>query len=363
MKVLISGGGTGGHVFPAISVAEEILHRDPGNEVLFVGTKKGLENKLVNDRGYEIKHISSGGIVGKGLFKRLSGAFSAAAGVIQSASVIRSFKPDFVLGTGGYVSGPVVLSASLFGIPTGICEQNSVAGVTNRILGKFVKKVFTTFEGTENSFSRDKIIVTGNPIRKDILDSEVARYKGGKIQGRAGNLTCLVFGGSQGAATLNRSVPEAIYKTGIKDIHVIHQTGAGSLEEVMEFYKKHNISAEVLTFIDDMAGAYARSDFVIGRSGAGTVAEVTALGKPSLLIPFPYATHNHQYENAKSLESAGAAILIKDEEASPETIASALGILKDEDCLKDMREAAKRLGKPLAAVRIVDEIYRLTGVS
>lgn len=355
MKVLISGGGTGGHVFPAISVAEEILQRDPQNEVLFVGTRKGLENRLVKDRGYELKHISSGGIVGKGMFKRLSGAFSAAVGIFESASVIRSFKPDFVLGTGGYVSGPVVLSASLLGVPTGVCEQNSVPGVTNRILGRFVKRVFTTFEGSENSFSPDKIIVTGNPIRKDIIDNE-------RAEKRDGQLTCLVFGGSQGAATLNRSVPEAILKTGINEIHVIHQTGAGSLEEVTEFYKKNNISAEVLTFIENMAEAYTKSDFVIGRSGAGTVAEVTALGKPSLLIPFPYATHNHQYENAKSLESAGAALLIEDKEASPEKIASALNILNDKDRLKDMKEAAKRLGKPRAAAQIVDEIYKIAGV-
>lgn len=355
MKVLISGGGTGGHVFPAISVAEEILERSAGNEVLFVGTKKGLENKLVRDRGYEIKHISSGGIVGKGLFSRLSGAFSAAVGIFESASVIRSFKPDFVLGTGGYVSGPVVLSASLMGVPTGICEQNSVPGVTNRILGRFVKRAFTTFEGGEKSFRPDKIILTGNPIRKEILNHDEITEDN--------KLTCLVFGGSQGAVTLNHAVPEALLMTGIKNLHVIHQTGAGNLDEVRGFYEKHNISAEVLTFIDDMAGAYGRSDFVIGRSGAGTVAEVTALGKPSLLIPFPYATHNHQYENAKSLEAAQASILIEDKDATPESISSALQILHDGARLKEMGKSAKELGKPRAAAQIVNEIYRLTGVN
>ncbi len=356
MKVIIAGGGTGGHVFPAISIAEEILKRDPENEVLFVGTKSGLENKLVAQRGYEIKHINSGGIVGKGLFKRVSGVFSAAVGTIESASVIRSFKPDVVLGVGGYVSGPVVLSASILRLPTAICEQNSIPGVTNRILSKFVSSIFTTFEGCDKFFSTDKIIVTGNPIRKDILGS---KSKPAQLD----SFTCLVFGGSQGAKRLNSSVPEALSRSGIKDLRVIHQTGANDLKNVQDFYNKHNISADVLTFIDDMAGAYARSDFVIGRAGAGTVAEITALGKPSLLIPFPYATHNHQLENAKTLETSGAALLIEDEDATPENLAQALEVFQDEGKLKEMSLRARALGKPGAAAQIVDEIYKLSGVN
>ncbi len=356
MKVIIAGGGTGGHVFPAISIAEEILNRDPGNEVLFVGTRSGLENKLVAQRGYEIKHISSGGIVGKGIFKRVSGVFSAAVGIVESVSVIRSFKPDVVLGVGGYVSGPVVLSASILRLPTAVCEQNSVPGVTNRILSKFAKKIFSTFEGCEKFFDKDKIVVTGNPVRKDILT-----YKGEKEQGRS--FVCLVFGGSQGAKRLNSSVPEALSRSGISGLHVIHQTGENDLKDVQDFYNKNNISAEVLTFIDDMATAYARSDFVIGRAGAGTVAEITALGKPSLLIPFPYATHNHQLENAKALEASGAALLIEDKEATPENLAQALQVLKDKNKLEEMAVRSRALGKPGAAPHIVDEIYKLSGVN
>lgn len=356
MKVVIAGGGTGGHVFPAISIAEEILNRDPENEVLFLGTKSGLENKLVAQRGFQIKHISSGGIVGKGLIKRVSGVFSAAVGIFESASVIRSFKPDAVLGVGGYVSGPVVLSASMLRVPTAICEQNSIPGVTNRILSKFVKKIFSTFEGCEKFFNKDKIIVTGNPIRKDILN-----YDGEREQGHC--FTCLVFGGSQGAKRLNSSVPEALSRSGIEELRVIHQTGANDLKDVKDFYKERGISAEVLTFIDDMAGAYARSDFVIARAGAGTVAEITALGKPSLLIPFPYATHNHQLENARALQASGAALLIEDEDAAPENLAQALKVLQDEAKLKEMSMRARELGKPGAAAQIVDEIYKLSGVN
>jgi len=323
---------------------------------LFVGTKGGLENKLVAHRGYEIKHISSGGIVGKDFVERVSGVFSAAVGVVESASIIRGFRPDVVLGVGGYVSGPVVLSASILRVPTAICEQNTIPGMTNRILSKFVKKIFTTFEGCEKFFSKDKIMVTGNPIRKDILNP------GPKSEQR-GSFTCLVFGGSQGAKRLNISVPEALSRVGLGNLRVLHQTGASDVKDVEESYKKHNIRADVQSFIDDMAGAYAGSDFVIARAGAGTVAEITALGKPSLLIPFPYATHNHQFENARVLERAGASILIKDEEAMPENLARALSVLQDESKLKGMAFSAHGLGKPGAAARIVDEIYKLAGAS
>jgi len=356
MKVIIAGGGTGGHVFPAISIAEEIARRDPGNEILFVGTKSGLENELLGKRGFKIRHISSGGIVGKGISKSLSGFFSAAKGVVESASLIREFKPDFVLGVGGYVSGPLVLSASLLNVPTAICEQNTVPGLTNRILGRFVKRVFASFEGSYNFFDRKKVMLTGNPIRQEILQNV------GKVN-KSEPLTCLVFGGSQGARKLNSSVPEALSLTGHKDLYVIHQTGRGDLQSVKDAYEQLGISAEVIAFIDDMAGAYARSDFVIGRAGAGTVAEITALGKPSLLVPFPHATHNHQYENARALESAGAALLVRDEYAEPKRLARALDILLNKDKLNSMAENACKLGRPGAAAEIVDEISKMAGVT
>lgn len=356
MKVIIAGGGTGGHVFPAISIAEEIVRRDPGNEILFVGTKRGLENELLNKRGFKIRHISSGGIVGKGFFKSMTGFFSAAMGLIESASIIRDFRPDAVVGVGGYVSGPLVLSAAVLRVPTAICEQNTVPGVTNRILGRFVKRVFVSFKGSGKFFAEDKVIVTGNPVRNEILqNASTVRVPE--------TLTCLVFGGSQGAGKLNCSVPEALSRIGRKDLFVIHQTGTVDVDSVKKAYDRFHIHADVLTFIDDMAGAYGKCDFVIGRAGAGTVAEITALGKPSLLVPFPHATHNHQYENARALERAGAAILVKDEEATPENIARALDILLNKDKLNTMAESAGKLGRPGAAAEIVDEISKMAGVS
>lgn len=354
MKVIIAGGGTGGHIFPAISVAEEILKRSGANEVLFAGTKKGLENELLSKRGYRVEHISAQGIKGKGVKKSIAALLSACKGVSDSMALIKRFRPDVVLGVGGYVSGPVVLAASLRGVPTAICEQNAYPGVTNRILGRFVNKVFATFGESARFFSRGKVVITGNPVRDDIL-------RVNSIKEDTDTVTILVFGGSQGARKLNESVPEALAKLGRVDIRVIHQTGDKDYELVKNAYAVHRIDARVLRFIDDMAGAYGEADFVIGRSGAGTVAEITALGKPSLLIPYPFAANNHQLENARVLERSGAAVIVEDREAGPENLYAALTKLLHRDKLTKMASNARSLGKPDAAAVIVNEISRLAG--
>ncbi|MCL4243615.1 MAG: undecaprenyldiphospho-muramoylpentapeptide beta-N-acetylglucosaminyltransferase [Candidatus Dadabacteria bacterium] len=354
MKVIIAGGGTGGHIFPAVSVAEEILGRDGLNEVLFVGTKTGLENEILSKRGYRIEHITARGMKGSGMVRSVKAVFAAITGISDSMSILKSFKPDIVLGVGGYVSGPMVLAASLRGVPTAICEQNAYPGIANRILGKFVKKVFTTFDAAAAFFPRGKVVMTGNPIRRDI------------ISGKPGDkdpetLTILVFGGSQGARRLNVSVPEALSMLGRKDLSVIHQTGAKDAELVKIAYENYGIPARVMPFIDDMAGSYAEADFVIARSGAGTVAEITALGKPSLLIPYPYATNDHQTANARSLERAGAAVVMADSEAEPGNLREALTNVLRKDKLDMMSRAALELGRPGAASDIVDRIYMLAG--
>jgi UDP-N-acetylglucosamine--N-acetylmuramyl-(pentapeptide) pyrophosphoryl-undecaprenol N-acetylglucosamine transferase len=354
MKVIIAGGGTGGHIFPAISVAEEILKRGGTNEVLFVGTKRGLENELLSKRGYRVEHISARGIKGKGIKKSAAAVLSALKGVSDSMTIINRFRPDVVLGVGGYVSGPMVLAASLRGVPTAICEQNGYPGLANRILGKFVKRVFATFEESVKFFPGGKVVITGNPVRQDILRS-------GKIKKDTEMVTILVFGGSQGAHKLNESVPVAIAALGRSDIQVIHQTGDRDYEAVKNAYVSHRIHARVLPFIDDMAAVYGEADFIIGRSGAGTVAEITALGKPSLLIPYPYATNNHQLENARVLERAGAAVIVEDRDALPENISAALTNLLRRDKLNEMATHALNLGKPEAAAEIVNEISKLAG--
>jgi UDP-N-acetylglucosamine--N-acetylmuramyl-(pentapeptide) pyrophosphoryl-undecaprenol N-acetylglucosamine transferase len=356
MKVIIAGGGTGGHIFPAISIAEEILKRNTENKVLFVGTVEGLEGKLLSKRDYPVEFINSRGIKGKGFIESLKSIVCALKGVIDSLKIIKRYKPDLVLGVGGYVSGPVVFAAALLLIPTAICEQNSVPGITNRILSIFVKRVFASFEDSVRFFSQKKTIVVGNPVRSNILmNNEYGQEQD--------SFTILVFGGSQGAHKLNLLVPHTFGTLRRNDVFLIHQTGEVDLEDVRKAYEWYGVRADILPFIEDIGAVYKASNLVIGRAGAGTIAEITALGKPAVLIPYPFATYNHQLENAKVLERAGAAIVIEEKDAVPERLADILKDLLNKDKLKELSERSKILGKPDAAQKIVDEIERLTGVS
>jgi len=300
MRIIIAGGGTGGHIFPAISIAEEILMRDSENKVLFVGTKRGMEARVI--KCHAIEFISSEGVVGKGFIEGLKGVASAIKGFFDSLRIINEFKPDLILGVGGYASGPMVFAACVFMIPTAICEQNSIPGVTNRILGKFVKRVFASFEESIKFFPRNKTMVIGNPVRRYILMEKDSRL-------RQNGFTVLVFGGSQGSHRLNLSVPKAFGILGREDVSLVHQTGDNDLDDVRKAYEWYGVRAEVFTFIEDIGSAYKHSDLVIGRAGAGTIAELTAVGLPSILVPYPFSAYNHQFENAKSLERAGAAVL------------------------------------------------------
>jgi len=353
MRLIIAGGGTGGHVFPAITIADEVLRRDQNDELLFVGTERGMENDLVKKRGYKIKHISSKGAVGRGVLKGVLAYMSAFKGLLQSFTIIREFKPDMVLGVGGYVSGPMVLAAALMRVPTAICEQNTVPGVTNRVLSKFVSRIFTSFPSSVDYFPGDKVTVSGNPVRREILEGTAVNKDNDVI-------TILIFGGSQGAHKLNTIIPEALSKLDIK-VNVIHQTGKNDVEQVDEAYKKCGTQAQVLPFIDNMSEAYGKSDIVVARSGAGTISEITALGLPSILIPFPHATNNHQLENAKVVERAGGGIVIEEKDLNTETLLNTLNIILDNEKLIDMAAYAKKIGNPQAAGVIVDEIYVLAG--
>lgn len=368
MRIIITGGGTGGHVFPAISIAEEIKRRNKSNKILFVGSRRGIEKNLVPKNGYEIKYINSMGISRVGIARGALGAFAAFRGLLESAFLIRSFKPDVVLGVGGYASGPSVLAAALLGVATAICEQNTVPGATNRILSKFVNRIFASFEESIRYFPPKKVVITGNPIRGELLlsmgdsSATLLTTSPSPIGKRSGlgskGFSILVLGGSQGARRLNLAVPKAIGELGRGDISVLHQTGKDGGAVALD-YKKYNVKARTLAFIDDMANAYAKSDLVIGRAGAGTIAEITALGKPSILVPFPHAAGDHQTENARVLREAGASVTLTDEVATPENLAKTLRELLDKDKLAEMARAASTLGVPEAAKRIVDGIYEL----
>ncbi len=354
-KVLIAAGGTGGHIFPAISIARSIEKLLPGSEILFVGTKKGMENQLVTSQGYKIKYIHSDKIAGRGTVSKLAAVSKSIVGVWESLKIIKDFNPDVVVGMGSYTSGPVVLSAKLLSIPSAICEQNSVPGLTNKILSKIANRIFIAFEESLRFFDTQKTIVTGNPVREKFL--HICQTKNEKND----YLTIFVTGGSQGAKRLNEITSHAIttLKEGLK-IKVIHQTGNSDLEKIKTLYKQANIEAEVLAFIDDIHNSYAQADLVIARAGAGTISELTVLGKPAILIPFPYAANNHQYYNALHMEKAGAAIVIEEKELNHFVLSQILKKVLNKQKLEEMAEASKKLAKPHASYTIAKEIISLS---
>ncbi len=355
MKVIIAGGGTGGHVFPAISIAEEILDRNSGNEVLFVGTEQGIEKRILPEKGYRVEFINSRGIVGKNFSQKVMAVISILGAMLSSLKILRDFRPDAVIGVGGYASGPTLLCASMSSIPTAVCEQNSIPGLANRMLSRFVGKIFITFEESKEHLPAEKTVLTGNPIRRDLV--HVAAEKKPR-QNAPRNI--FVLGGSQGARKLNEIVPLSLGKLGAQ-INVTHQTGEAQVESVRETYRQLGISAEVFGFTDDMSRIYERTDLAICRAGSGTLSEITAFGIPSILIPLASSTHDHQLKNAKVLESNAAAVVVEEKELSVEGLCAAMEKTLEENTLGRMAANSKKLARPHAAREIVNEIERIIG--
>lgn len=356
MRVMIAGGGTGGHLFPGIALAEEIVTRHPKNDVVFVGTDRGLEARVVPQNGFVFEAIKSRGLKGMGLVKLLLGLLLLPISFFSAIGLLRKYRPDVVVGVGGYSSGPVVLMAWLMRIPTAIQEQNALPGFTNKVLGKFVDAIFVSFEAAIPFFPRKRAHALGNPIRRALLEnflrSKVAHER----------FTLLIFGGSLGARGINNRVIEALpHLQDLKDqFHVIHQTGKGDFETVKKGYADQNFPAEVREFIDDMAGAYLGSDLVLCRAGATTLAELTVCKKASILVPFPHATDDHQAVNAKALVDAGAALMFREAELTGEKLAAAIRELKNDPArLAKMEKAAGVLGRPEASGEIASVLQQL----
>ena len=355
MKVIIAGGGTGGHVFPAISIAEEILRRNGGNEVLFVGTEQGIEKRILSEKGYRVEFINSRGIVGKSFFQKAGAMISILGAMVSSLRILRDFRPDAVIGVGGYASGPTLLCASMNSIPTAVCEQNCVPGLANRILSRFVGKIFITFEESKEHLPAEKTVLTGNPIRRDL-----ARGAAEKKPRQNAPRNVFVLGGSQGARKLNEIVPLSLGKLGER-VNVTHQTGEAQIESVRETYRQLGISAEVFGFTDDMSRIYEKTDLVICRAGSGTLSEITAFGIPSILVPLASSTHDHQLKNAKALESEAAAVVVEEKELSVEGLCAVMERTLEQTTLGRMAENSKKLARPHAAREIVNEIERIIG--
>ena len=356
MRVLIAGGGTGGHLFPGIALAEEIVTRHPKNDVVFVGTDRGLEARVVPQNGFVFEAIRSRGLKGMGVVKLLLGLMLLPVSFFSAIGLLRKYKPDVVVGVGGYSSGPVVLMAWLLRIPTAIQEQNALPGLTNKILGKFVDAIFVSFEAAIPFFPDKKAHALGNPIRRALLEnflrSKVAHER----------FTLLIFGGSLGARGINSRVIEALpFLQDLKGkMHIVHQTGKGDLETVTKGYADQNFPAEVREFIDDMAGAYLGADLVLCRAGATTLAELTVCKKASILVPFPHATDDHQAVNAKALVDAGAAVMFREADLTGEKLAATIRELKnDAPRLAKMEKAAGMLGRPEASGEIAAVLQQL----
>ncbi len=357
MRVLLAGGGTGGHLFPGIAIAEEVVTRHPQNDVVFVGTDRGLEARVVPAQGFVFEAIPSRGLKGMGFVKFVLGLLTLPLSFVRSLSLVLKYRPDVVVGVGGYSSGPVVLSAWLLGVPTAVQEQNALPGFTNKVLGHFVRAVFLCFEGARAFFPAKKCHVLGNPIRKKLTENLL------KPAVRSSQFRLLVFGGSLGAKGLNQRVLDALpHLAGQKEaLRIVHQTGKADLEAVRAGYEKAGVQADVREFIDDMAQAYLDADLVVCRAGATTIAELTVCQKAAVLVPFPFATDDHQAVNAKALVDAGAALMFREAELTGELLAKTVLELKAQpERLARMQKASGALGHPGAAHEIAEVLVALT---
>jgi len=356
LKVIIAGGGTRGHLFPGLALAEEFRRRDNNTEVVFVGTEHGIEARIIPREGYPIKFLRAEGIVGISFLKKLRASAKMVLSVIDSYRILKSVTPDIVIGVGGYASGALVLIAGMKSIPTMIHEQNSVPGLTNKMLGLIVRRICVTYHESLSSFPMGRTFLTGNPIRSNILKGD--RDAAFRLFSLDRDLfTIFIFGGSSGARSINRVMVEALnHLTDLKDrVQFLHQTGEKDYEGIREAYRKTGVRGTVAPFIYQMAEAYAASDVVISRAGATTLAELTALGKPAILIPYPFAAGRHQEFNAMKLREMGAAYMVPDNEMKGETLAKAIRELYENEAARsEMAKASRGLGRPDACGRIVD---------
>ncbi|MCL4118295.1 UNVERIFIED_CONTAM: hypothetical protein GTU68_042199 [Idotea baltica] len=360
MRVICSGGGTGGHIFPAVAVAQELKKRDPSTEVLFIGAKGKMEMSKVPKAGFRIKGLWISGFQRRLTFKNISFPFKLLSSIISARSIIKDFKPDVVAGFGGFASGAALWTAGKMGIPTLIQEQNSYPGVTNRILGKNVKTVCTAYDAASTYFNGPKLVMTGNPVRameRAIITPSKAR----EILGLAKNKkTILLIGGSLGAKSMNEALRNGVDEIGKwQDVQLVWQCGAAYYKDYMNCNTAELANVKLVEFIEDMDVAYAATDLVICRAGALTISELMVLGKPAILVPSPNVAEDHQTKNAMALVEHDAAILIEDKKMFESLFDEVKRVLDDERVLNKLSRNINGLAKPKAVEMIVDELELL----
>ena len=382
LRLLIAGGGTGGHLFPGVAIAEELRARQPDAPVRFVGTERGIEARVLPDLGWDLALIQVSGLKTVGAWGAIKGMFKLPRALWQARRRLVEFTPDVVIGVGGYASGPVVLMARLRGVPTAICEQNSIPGLANKILGRVARAVFVSFDGTRRFFKPRKTVVSGNPVRRELVQrlldgsttttvppppqpapaasaqpAPAASVHPAPVATSAdARVHVLVSGGSLGAVAVNQLAADALIAlAGAVAVSIVHQTGDKGLDETTSRYAAAGVAADCQAFIKDMASAYHRADLIICRAGATTVAELAITGKPAVFIPYPFAADNHQEINAREMAEAGAALMFKQSELTAAALADALRpLLADAARRAEMGARMKALARPGAAATVID---------
>ena len=359
IRLIVTGGGTGGHLFPGISLAQAMMLADPGCEVLFIGTERKIDKTALSNLGFATRSIKSQGIKGKSFFAVLKALFQQPLALWEAAGIIRRFKPDLVFGVGGYVTGPVILAARLLGVTTCIHEQNSIPGLANKLLGYIANKIFVSLPGSEKYFPASKTILSGNPVRNTILKvSREAKPESGQESS-----TLLILGGSQGARRLNSLMLEAAENILSKlspPPFIIHQTGGHDKDHVQRKYVELGLNARVQDFFSDMAEIYSQADLIISRAGATTLAELTVFHKPVILIPFPFAADNHQEINGQYLVEAGAGLMFRQADLTGDNLGMEIKrVLEDKKLLAEMAENSGKVARPEATDTIINACMEL----
>lgn len=357
-KFILSGGGTGGHIYPAIAIANELKRRFPDSEILFVGAKDKMEMQKVPQAGYEIKGLWIAGIQRKLTLDNLMFPFKLISSLFTSRKIVRQFKPDVVIGTGGFASGPLLRAAESLNVPTVVQEQNSYPGITNKWLAKKAEKICVAYEGLERFFPKEKIVVTGNPVREDLISVEDKRSEAIQTYGLdPEKKTLLVLGGSLGSRRINQLIAKELTWLEAQNVQVLWQCGKLYFEEYRHYAEKEGV--QVLSFIDRMDLVYAAADMVISRSGASSVSELCIVGKPVLFIPSPNVAEDHQTKNAEAIVDKDGALLLKESQLDTQFQPVFEDLLKNEEKRQKLGENIKKLAKPNATNDIVEEIIKL----
>lgn len=361
LRIVIAGGGTGGHLFPGIAIAQEFEARSPATRIIFVSTGNPLERSVLSKANYELRCVTAAGIKGRGIGNQMLSALKIPRGILESLRILKDFAPDLALGLGSYSAGPVIIAAWLRRIPIVIHEQNILPGITNRILARVANRIYISFENTKSNLDSRKVQWTGNPVRNELFEYSAGQAAEKNDDTGKATFTVLIIGGSQGAHAINMAIIEALDALkNIDHLHIVHQTGEADEQQAKEAYRRNNIRCTVQSFFDNMAELYSRADLLICRAGATTVAEITALGKAVIFIPFPHAADNHQVLNAGMLADEGAAEMIVEKDLSAEILSRKIAYYAvHRAALNDMAAKARRFGQPDAAKKIVDDCYHL----